>query len=76
MIFSKSREISMARILAGLSMRGLAQKAGLNIGTISKIESRKQSVTPKTAKSICEVLGKDLKDLFFVDWEDNKGEKE
>ncbi|PWL85903.1 MAG: XRE family transcriptional regulator [Oscillospiraceae bacterium] len=74
MIFPKCQEISLARIFSGLSMRELARRAGINIGTVSRLESSRQSVTPKTAKAICDALNRNLNDLFLIDLEDHKNE--
>lgn len=66
MIIPNGREISFARIRAGMSMRELGRQAGLNIGTISKIESKSSPVSPKTAKQICDVLQISFDDVFTV----------
>ena len=67
MIYSKPQEITRARARAGLSMRELSRKADLNIATISKIESRRDSVLPSTARRIADTLGKDMEELFTVE---------
>lgn len=70
MIIAKSQNISLARIYEGMSMRELARKAGVNIGTISKIESGPNTVTPRTAKAVSLSLGKSIDDLFTVAFEE------
>lgn len=66
MILSKNRRISMIRIQKGLSMRQLAVSAGVNVGTISCIESKPKSVTPQTAKRVCDALGVRMEDVFEI----------
>lgn len=63
-LIPKSFEISKARVLKGYSMRGLARETGLNIGTISNIESKEKTVFPENAKKICEILDKPMEELF------------
>lgn len=65
-IISKGIEISKTRIRAGYSMRELGRLADVNMSVISQMEAHNKSVTPKTAKRICEVLGKEFDDLFTM----------
>lgn len=66
MIISKGRDISFARIKAGLSMRELGRISSVNMSVISQMEAHNKSVTPKTAKSICTALGKNFDELFTI----------
>lgn len=54
----------MARIQHGLSIRGLADKAGVNPTTIHKLEKGLSSPHPNTAYKICDALGVKFDDLF------------
>ena len=65
-IIPKRLNISMKRLKKGISMRELARRAGLNIGTISNIESKNKNIAPKTAKLICDVLEANFDDLFEI----------
>ena len=47
-------------------MRELGRKAGLNIATISNIESKSKSVSPKTAKAICGALAVPFEKIFTI----------
>ena len=67
MIIPNGREISFIRIREGLSMRELSRLAGINIATVSNIESKSKPVTPKTATRICDVLKVPFDDLFKVE---------
>ena len=66
MIVPNGREVSFARIKAGLSMRELGRVSGVNMSVISQMEARNKPVTPKTAKSICTALSRDFDDLFTI----------
>jgi len=66
MPLSKPREIKEKRIESGFSMRGLAEKSGLNCATISRIEQCSKTVNPRTAKSICEALEAPFNSLFEI----------
>lgn len=66
MIVPNGRKISFVRIKAGLSMRELGRIANVNMSVISQAESRNKPVAPKTAKSICDALGKDFGELFTI----------
>ena len=66
MITSKPFVISTVRVNNGLSMRQLAAKSSVNVATISIIESRPKSVTPGTAKRVCDALGVDMSELFEI----------
>lgn len=66
MIIPNGREVSFARIKAGLSMRELGRISGVNMSVISQMEAHNKPVAPKTAKSICDALGKDFGELFTI----------
>lgn len=65
-IVPRSKEIKELRIKKGLSLRGLAIKSSTHYSTISNIENARSNATPKTAKSICDALGKMFDDLFEI----------
>lgn len=64
MVIKAKAGLKKARIIAGLSMSGLAQKTRLNQATISYIESGKRNPSPATAKKICDVLKQPFENLF------------
>ena len=66
MIIPNGREISFARIKAGMSMRELGRITEVNVSVISQMEAHDKPVAPKTAKSICTALGKDFDELFTI----------
>lgn len=66
MPISRPEELKKARILNGYSARAFAKKCGLNGATIANIEKHPKNVTPKTAKIICDTLGKDFEELFDI----------
>ena len=63
-ISPRCNAIREARIRKGLSTRALGESAGLNAGTINRVENGKRSPSPKTANKICVALGRELDDLF------------
>ena len=65
-IVPKGKEIKELRIKKGLSLRGLAIKSKTHYSTISNVENSKCSASPKTAKAICDALGKCFDDLFEI----------
>ncbi len=65
-ISSRCNEIQKARIKKGLSTRALGDTAGLNAGTINRVENGKRFPSPKTANKICVALGRELDDLFIL----------
>ena len=66
-------EIREARIKKGFSTRALGSVAGLNAGTINRIENGKRYPTPMTASKICVALGCELNDLFILKESNAKG---
>lgn len=65
-IRAKRKELSIARIRKGLSIRCLAEKAGLNPSTIWKTEGGNVSSNPATAKAICDILCAEFDELFEI----------
>lgn len=65
-ISPRCHEIREARIKKGFSTRALGDTAGLNPGTINRVENGKRSPSPKTANKICVALGRELEDLFVL----------
>jgi len=66
MLLSIPKIIHEERIKQGLSMRSLGKKAGLNGATISNLEKKARSVSPKTAKAICDALDLSFDLLFSI----------
>lgn len=62
----RCNEIREARIKMGFSTRALGDSAGLNAGTINRVENGKGFPSPKTANRICVALGRGLDDLFTL----------
>ncbi|BDF69146.1 hypothetical protein CE91St41_01270 [Oscillospiraceae bacterium] len=59
--------IFTARVYNGMSMRDLAEKAGVSASAIHKIESGESgTVRPVNARKICAALGKSFDDLFTI----------
>lgn len=65
-IIPKKAVISQ-RIRNGLSVRGLAEKVGVNPATIVRIEKRYSSPNPSTAAKICAALNCDFDELFEIE---------
>lgn len=65
-IIPKSKNLSQARIRNGYSLRDLAAKSKVHYSTISNLENGRTSVTPKTAKAICDTLNKEFDELFEI----------
>ena len=64
----KAREsFRKSRILAGESQNSLAKHANTTAGTISRVENRKSSITPKIAKKVVEVLGIGFDEIFVIE---------
>lgn len=67
--------ISLARIQKGLSMRGLASKAGLSLAAVSRMEnSGTHNIRPASAKKICAALEVPFDALFVIKTPDGAGE--
>ena len=61
------REVFLkTRVSKGLSQRELADLAGLSHSYICLIERSNKSVSPSTAKRLCDVLEKELDELFCI----------
>lgn len=57
----------MARIKKGMSMRALAEKAGMSVSAISKIErGAVRSIRPLSAQKICSALDVSFDALFDI----------
>ncbi|MCR4687424.1 MAG: helix-turn-helix transcriptional regulator, partial [Lachnospiraceae bacterium] len=54
------------RASQGLTMRELADKSGVPIGTISRAESGRP-ISVKSASKLCGALGKEFKQLFIIE---------
>lgn len=65
-IVPRGKDIKELRIKKGLSLRGLAIKSKTHYSTISNVENVKCNATPRTAKAICDALGKTFDDLFDI----------
>lgn len=62
----KNECLQTTRIKKGLSIRNLAKGAGLNPGTIYKLENGFTSPTPSTASKICDFLQRPFDELFEI----------
>ena len=58
------------RMKEGLSMNQLAEKAGVPVSIISRMENGK-SIVPKTAKAIRKALNKSFEELFIIEKENH-----
>lgn len=69
------KSICMARIQKGMSMRALAEKAGLSVSAVSKIErGAVQSIRPLSAQKICSALEVPFDSLFAIVGATNGGD--
>lgn len=59
--------ICLARIQKGLSIRALANKSGLSVAAVSKIErGATKNIRPLSAQKICSALEVPFDDLFTI----------
>ena len=58
------QKVRMLRKQASLSLERLAQKSGLALGTLSRIENGKAGANIKTHMKLCEALGTSLQELY------------
>jgi DNA-binding XRE family transcriptional regulator len=61
------KSLKLCRIKCGIFQRDVAGKIGITTNSYSLIETRNRSTTCKTARAICNVLGKSFDDLFVID---------
>lgn len=66
-ITAKSEAFARARILKGLSQRELARLSGLSHSYVSLLERSAKSVGPGTAKTLSDLLGKPVEELFTIE---------
>jgi putative transcriptional regulator len=66
-ILAKRDIFIKSRIINGMSQRELARRSGLSHAYISMIERGEKSVGPATAKRLCELLEKDIEELFNIE---------
>ncbi|MEX2414518.1 MAG: helix-turn-helix transcriptional regulator [Paenibacillaceae bacterium] len=66
-ILAKRDIFTRSRIIKGLSQRELARRSDLSHAYISMIERGEKSVGPATAKRLCELLEKQVEDLFNIE---------
>ncbi len=66
-IVAKRDIFTRSRILKGLSQRELARRSDLSHAYISMIERGEKSVGPAAAKRLCELLEKQVEDLFNIE---------
>ena len=59
--------ISIERIKQGLSMAALAKRAKISAATVYNLENRRGSVSPTTAKKVCEAMDKPFEKLFEIE---------
>lgn len=66
-INSDGGSICLARIQKGLSIRALANKSGLSVAAVSKIErGATKNIRPLSAQKICSALEVPFDDLFTI----------
>jgi transcriptional regulator with XRE-family HTH domain len=63
----KGGVLRRARLLAGLSMRELGERAGLNSETVRSVETGERLPYPATVKAIADALQIDMADLYVFD---------
>lgn len=61
-----TEQLQAKRVKAGLSIRCLAKKAGVNPATVYKLENRLTSPNPATAAKVCSALGVDFDEVFEI----------
>ncbi len=66
-IIAKRDIFTRSRIIKGLSQRELARRSDLSHAYISMIERGEKSVGPATAKRLCELLEKQVEELFNIE---------
>ncbi len=66
-VVAKGEEIARARIYKGMSINILAERSGLSVSAIYKIENRGgQTVRPLSAQKICSALDVSFETLFDI----------
>ncbi len=65
-IKAKRKSIVEARVKGGYTATDIANFIGLTKQAIYNIENGANSPSPKTAKAMCDVLGKEFDDLFEI----------
>jgi transcriptional regulator with XRE-family HTH domain len=66
-IIAKKDVFIRSRIVKGLSQREVARRTELSHAYISMIERGEKSVGPAAAKRLCELLDKQVEDLFNIE---------
>ena len=66
-IVAKKDILIRSRIIKGLSQRELARRSELSHAYISLIERGEKSVGPAAAKRLCELLDKEMDELFIIE---------
>ena len=64
MIMAKPGAIQLARAAKGWTQTELSENSGVSRQSIGMIEKRKAGASPKSAKKICEILEREIDDLF------------
>ncbi|WP_230309387.1 helix-turn-helix transcriptional regulator [Planomicrobium sp. YIM 101495] len=62
-----NNKLKLFRKERGMSVTELAKRSKLSRITVSNVENGFSNPTIKTISAICEVLGKEPKDIFFTD---------
>lgn len=57
-------KLKMERIRQGMSMREMADKSGLDIKTIMRVEKKQVTPLPQTVSKMIRVLGMELEDFI------------
>ena len=66
LIKPKIKQLIECRIKAGLTMRDLGKKSGVNVSSICNIEAGRTMPNPSTAKKLRMALEKEFDDLFEI----------
>lgn len=64
MIVAKRGSIEAARGALGMTQKQFAVECGVSAARICDIEKNGAALTPKTAKKICDTVGKRFEDMF------------
>jgi transcriptional regulator with XRE-family HTH domain len=67
MILIKDKDFKEILIRQGLSQRAFSEKAGISSPFLSQVLQGKRNPGPKTSKKMCDSLGVEFDDIFFIE---------
>ena len=73
---AKNMGLKIARVAKDMTQKELAEAAGISRQTVHAIENGEYNPTIKLCRRICWVLDRSLDDLFWLDEESDKENKE